>query len=112
MTNDYHDDMETTITLVWDPPQGNGPEAIVDNYTISISPAPPNQPANILVSSSPWNVTLAHNNVYNINLTAINCIGESKPVTLPDIEYSKRDISLYYTFNGSWKSCDYDNGYI
>ena len=89
ISEEFHDNMMTTVTLDWAPPQGSGPEAIVDNYTISISPAPPSQPALSPVFSPPWNVTLSHNEVYSINLTAVNCAGESRAVTLPSIEFSK-----------------------
>ena len=85
----YHGNMETTVTLDWDPPQGSGPEAIVDNYTISISPTLPYKSANILVFLQELNITLAHNFLYSINLTAVNCAGESKSVTLSNIGYGK-----------------------
>ena len=81
--------METTITLDWDPPQGRGPEAVIDNYTISILPAPPYQPAKVTLPTRQLNVTLAHNIMYAINLTAINCVGESDPSLLTDIQFSK-----------------------
>lgn len=85
ITNEYHDDMETTVTLDWDPPQGSGPESIIDNYTISILPLPPYQPNIVLVDSPPWNVTLTHNEDYTVNLTAVNCAGESETVTISSI---------------------------
>ena len=78
ITEIYQGNMEATVTLDWDPPQ-EGP-AVVDNYIIFISPASPYQQERILVPSRPWNVTLAHNNIivqYTINLSAVNCAGES-----------------------------------
>ena len=81
--------MSTTVTLDWDPPQGTGPEAVVDNYTISISPAPPYQPARLQVPSYPWNVTLAHNEIYSINLTATNCVGDSEPIALSNVGFGE-----------------------
>ena len=81
--------MVTTVTLDWDPPQGSGPGTVVDNYTVSISPDPPYQPATNIVPSPPWNITLGHNVQYNINLTAINCAGSTEPVELSGIEFSK-----------------------
>ena len=89
VTREYYNITETTVTLDWDPPQGRGPETIVDNYTISISPAPPYQPARITVPMSPLNVTLNGNIAYSINLTAVNCVGESDPSLLADIQFSK-----------------------
>ena len=86
----YHDGLETTINLDWDPAQGSGPEAVVDYYVISISPAPPYQPSINMESSPPWNVTLAHNQLYTGNITAINCAGESMPSMLPSIEFGKQ----------------------
>ena len=91
--------METIVTLDWDPPQGKGPEAIVDNYTISISPPPLYQPAKItiLVPTSQLNVTLEHNVVYSINLTALNCVGESSPSLLPDIQFGKHPLVVSFS---------------
>ena len=80
----------TTLTLEWDLPQGSGPEAIVDSYTISISPSPLSHPGINMGVFSPWNVTLAHNTTYNIEITAVNCAGESRAFSLPDIEYSEK----------------------
>ena len=82
--------IDTTLTLEWDPPQGSGPEAIVDNYIISISPDPLSHPGVNMNLSSPWNLTLAHNTTYSIGITAVNCAGESNNLTLPDIEYSRK----------------------
>ena len=79
--------METTVTLDWDPPQGIGPETVVDNYTISTFPASPYQPARIIVFTRHLNITLEHNIAYSINLTAINCAGESNLSILSDIEF-------------------------
>ena len=90
----YHDDMETTVTLDWIPPQGSGPEAVVDNYTISILPTPPYQPATVYLVLPPWNVTLDHNEEYTLNLTAINCVGESATITLTNIKFGKLMPSL------------------
>ena len=81
--------METVVTLEWDPPQGSGPEAIVDSYAILISPDPPHHAGINMNLSSPWDVTLAHNTTYIIGITAVNCAGESEMSILPDIEYGK-----------------------
>ena len=93
--------METTVTLDWDPPQGRGSLAVVDNYTISVSPAPPNQPEIIILQSLNWNVTLVHNEAYTINLIATNCIGESDQIVI-NIRYSElfngRKILLFFVF--------------
>ena len=86
---EYHDTNETIVSLVWTPPQGSGPEFIVDNYSISISPVPPYQPVLNTVFSPPWNVTLLHNQEYTANITAHNCAGESTAVFLLIPEYSK-----------------------
>ena len=88
----YHDALETTVTLDWDRAQGSGPEAIVDHYIISISPAPPNQLAINMVSLPPWNVTLEHNVLYTGNITAVNCAGGSMPSMLPNIEFGKKNL--------------------
>ncbi len=71
-----HNILATTVTLEWDPPPKNGgPATIVDNYTVSITPTPLSHPSQNLISNPPWNVTLAHNTPYTINITARNCAG-------------------------------------
>ena len=87
--NEYHTNMKTAVTLDWNPAQGSGPEAIVDNYTISISPDPPYYSSPILAHSPPRNVTLDHNVVYTIDLVAINCAGESEQFNLSNIQYGR-----------------------
>ena len=88
-TSEYHQFMNSTLTLDWDAPLGSGPQAVVDNYTLSISPAPLSHPGTNVVQDPPFNVTLAHNIAYTLNITAVNCAGESETVTFPDIEYSE-----------------------
>ena len=66
-----------------------GPELVVDNYRITISPAPLSHAIINLIESSPWNVTLDYNVIYTANITAINCVGETGAFSLPNIEYSE-----------------------
>ena len=88
--------METTVTFAWDPiPQGSGPEAIVDYYTIYISPSPMSVPGLIMRDSPPINVTLDHNMPYFVSITASNCAGESDNQTLPVIQISKQISELF-----------------
>ena len=89
MIEEYHDTNKTTVLLGWTPPQGSGPEVIVDNYSIALSPAPSYQSAVNTVSSPPWNVTLLHNQEYAANITAHNCAGESTAVFLLIPQYGK-----------------------
>ena len=97
ITRIEHDAMETTVTIDWDSPQGSGVEAVVDYYTVSISPTPPYQPGMFNVSSPPWNVTLTHNLEYTGNITAINCVGESTPLPIPPIKFGKQgQCQLYF----------------
>ncbi len=72
----------------WDPPPGSGPEAIVDNYTITITPAPVSHPISNAVASS-LNVTLDYNVIYTATVTAVNCAGDSDILVLSAIEYGK-----------------------
>ena len=81
--------MMTALTFEWDPPQGSGPETIVDNYTIIIHPQPFTGPNINIVSLRLWNITLAHNKIYSINITAVNCAGAGETFIHPNIEYSK-----------------------
>ena len=82
--------MMTHLIFKWDPPQGSGPEAIVDIYTIQIHPRPILTPSiNVIASLLSWNVTLTHNEIYSINITAVNCAGSGETFIFPNIEYSK-----------------------
>ena len=88
---EYHDDsnMETTALLGWSAPQGSGPEFVVHNYSVSISPPPQSQSAVIITSSPQLNVTLLQNQEYTVNITSINCAGESMSVLRSEIEFGK-----------------------
>ena len=79
----------TTITLEWDPPQGSGPEAVVDYYLIVVTPRPLSHPVSNKVYSTPWSVTLEYNIEHTAVITAVNCAGESSPFILNNIEFSK-----------------------
>ena len=81
-----------TVTFVWDEPQGNGPEAIVDNYIIVISPRPLSLPSGINVlpnSPQAFDVTLNYNTPYMATITAENCAGMSETTVSLAIEYGK-----------------------
>ncbi len=71
----------------WNPPIGSGPEAVVENYIISIRPMPVSYPISNVVNSTSWNVTLDYNVIYNATITAQNCAGESEPVIITNIQY-------------------------
>ncbi len=81
--------MNVAVNFQWNPPDGNGPEAIADNYAISILPMPLSHPISNVVYTTNFNVTLDYNVIYNATVTASNCAGESKPVYLTNIEYGK-----------------------
>ena len=89
ITRDYFTVMDNTVIFEWDSPAGSGPEAIVDNYTITVNPMPVSHPISNVVISTPWNVTLSYNVIYTATITAVNCAGESNTLTLPGIEYGK-----------------------
>ncbi len=73
----------------WDVPPGSGPEAIVDNYTITITPAPVSHPISNVVLASLLNVTLNYNMLYSATISASNCAGNSDASLLATFEYSK-----------------------
>lgn len=83
----YYTDMNVTITFEWYEPQGRGPEAIVDDYIITVAPNPVSPSSIITIRSSPLNVTLNYNYVYTATIIAVNCAGESEAFALSDIEY-------------------------
>ena len=80
---EYHRAMDTIVTFAWDPiPQGSGPEAIVDNYTVYISPRPMSDLNIIVTGSPPLSIALDHNVPYSVSITASNCAGESDNETV------------------------------
>ena len=87
------------VTFEWDPPQGMGPELVVDNYRIIITSIPLSPTTIYLVELSPWNVTLDYNVIYTANITAINCAGESEVFSLPNIQYSERCVFYDYLYD-------------
>ncbi len=86
---EYYTDTDITVTFEWDPPPGSGSEAIVDNYTISITPIPVSHPITSVGLSSPWNVTLKYNVEYRATISAVNCAGNSDPLASDSMEYGK-----------------------
>ena len=86
---EYFTVINNTVMFEWDSPGGSGPEAIVDNYTITVNPMPVSHPISNVVLSSPWNVTLSYNVIYTATITAVNCAGQSNTVTSSGIEYGK-----------------------
>ena len=86
----YDNSLDTIVIFLWDPPQGNGPEAVVDSYKISITPRPVSHPVlNVVSYTTSWNVTLYFNVEYSATIIAVNCEGDSSPFTLYDIKYSE-----------------------
>ncbi len=81
--------MNGTVMFEWNPPSGSGTMAIVDNYTISVTPQPLSHPINNVVSITSFNVTLNYNIIYMVSITAVNCAGESNSFDFTDIEYGK-----------------------
>ena len=88
--------MNTIIKFEWDPPQGRGPDAVVDFYSISILPRPLSHFITSVAYSTAWNATIAYNVEYTVSITAVNCAGESNPFILPELEISKNLMSTYY----------------
>lgn len=77
ITGAFPDNNAMITTLAWIQPLG----PTVDYYRISVIPVPPSHPGSTIVLSPPWTVALELGTSYVINLTAINCVGESGPVT-------------------------------
>ena len=85
----YDDVLNTTVTFKWDPPQGSGPETVVNSYTISITPRPVSHPRVNTVTSRFLNVTLNYNVEYTATIIAENCAGISSVSMIHNIEYCK-----------------------
>ena len=75
--SEYHNTTETTVSLTWEQPQL--PAGVTDNYTIYFLAPTFYEPNIYLGVIPPWNVTVAHNTQYSVNVTATNCAGESQP---------------------------------
>ena len=89
-----------TVMFAWDEPLGSGPEAVVDNYIVTVSPSPLFPSANNTLPNTPLslNVTLDYNTTYVVSITAENCAGLSQAFTLPEFEYSKILPNHIHTF--------------
>lgn len=69
---------------MWDAPQGIGPEAVVDYYSISIVPSSLSFPNSTAIATMPFiDITIDYNVVYEANLMAANCAGISESTALP-----------------------------
>ena len=83
--------IDTTVTFEWDLPQDTGPGFAVDHYIISFLPRQLSHNTTSMIRITyppyPWNITLDHNTTYTINVTAVNCVGESDPFIIDDIEF-------------------------
>ncbi len=80
ITGEVYTVTNLTVTFEWDEPQGSGPQAIVDTYTITIAPEPLSPSGIDMLPNSPQslNVTLDYNINYTATITAVNCAGESE----------------------------------
>ena len=87
--DEYETTSNITVTLGWDPPQGTGPEVIVHNYEMVITPESLSHPNPIIVYSTSWNVTLDYNIIYSAVLTTVNCEGESSLLLLSNFTFSE-----------------------
>lgn len=77
-----------TVIFEWDKPQRSGPEAIVDNYTLTIYPMPLFPlGVNMLPNSPPLalSVTLEYNVAYEAKIIAENCAGKSETFVYPNV---------------------------
>ena len=88
IVEEFYSNSNLTVLFQWDEPQGEGVQAIVDNYTIDISPRPlyPSE-YSIVLPNSPQslNVTINYNTNYIATITAENCAGPSQPFNYPNI---------------------------
>ncbi len=87
MAVSYFTPIGTVVMFEWDSPDGSGPEAVVENFIISILPMPVSHPILNMINITSWNVTLNYNVIYNATITAQNCAGKSEPVVLTNIQY-------------------------
>ena len=87
ITVEEYNDENLTVIFLWDEPQGSGPQVIVDNYIITISPSPLSPSYSNILPNVPLalNVTLSYNVLYTMaTITASNCAGESETLEYPN----------------------------
>ena len=76
-----------SLTLAWEPPIGIDSAAIVDYYSVTITPAPLDHPEVNCVSTLSLQVTLEYNKRYTATVAAVNCVGYSATSFINDILY-------------------------
>ncbi len=80
-----------SVGLQWNRLDGNGPEAIVNHFIVSIRPMSFSHPIDNFVFTT-LIVLLEYNVRYNASVIAFNCAGESEPVYITNIEYGNNKI--------------------
>ena len=89
ITREYHTPLNITLILEWNPPQGSGPDVIIDHYEITIVPTPLSHPTSNTVTALIWNVTVEYSLLYDITVTPVNCHGSGRSYSLNNIQISK-----------------------
>lgn len=80
-----HEEEHFSAFFTWDPPTGL--EALVENYTISVTPMPVSSPISNVVLSPPWRAVLEYNINHTATIVTANCVEQSRPVVISDIGY-------------------------
>ena len=109
ITVEEYNDENLTVIFLWDEPQGSGPQIIVDNYIITISPSPLSPSYSNILPNVPLalNVTLSYNVLYTMaTITASNCAGESETLEYPNtFRYGTKLASIAKVFEFAKTSC-------
>ena len=72
-----------TVNIDWDPPVNNGGGA-VDSYTVETSP----ETATVRVTlGTTATLDLSYNERYDVNVSAVNCVGSGTPAMTDPVEF-------------------------
>lgn len=83
----HHKNRSSTVTILWDPPQGKN--ATLDNYKVIISPTSVSNSTVHVVYTPSWSTIMKHNVNYTVSVFATNCAGNGATTDIIDFIISK-----------------------
>lgn len=86
IVGEFEHKQNITVTLEWDQPNGTGAEFFIESYSISLSPQ---LEVYTYIFMKTLNVTLDYNVNYTAAVVSVNCAGESSPILLHNLLFSK-----------------------
>ena len=84
------------VYFEWDNPLGNGPEFIVENYTLQINSSRGLHTVREVYSTIS-SFTLEYNMQYRVGIMSVNCVGESTPSFIESVNFGEKSVIYYYS---------------